>query len=120
MIALNRTVILSGPPAPNEPVILSGVNASRSEAFTQSKDPLSLNISKRPRKAFSPHSAPAFVRTACAALLLTILAAAQTLTGTIKNSTTAKPATSSSGATSMTKTSLVAVGFAAAAIALLG
>ena len=88
----NRTVILSGPVARNEPVILSGVNASRSEAFTQSKDPSSLNISVSPRKEFSPHSLPAFVQAACAAILLTSLASAQTLTGTVKNSTTGKPA----------------------------
>jgi hypothetical protein len=93
----NRTVILSGPVAPNEPVILSGVNASRSEAFTQSKDPLSRNLSMGPRQGFSPHSLSSFVRAAygkalVAVLLLTSLAAAQTLTGTVKNSTTAKPA----------------------------
>ncbi|MGA9542391.1 MAG: carboxypeptidase regulatory-like domain-containing protein, partial [Candidatus Sulfotelmatobacter sp.] len=42
---------------------------------------------------FSPHSALAFLRAACAAiLLLTTLASAQTLTGTVKNSTTNKPA----------------------------
>ncbi len=35
---------------------------------------------------------PAFARAACAAILLTSLAAAQTLTGTVKNSTTGKPA----------------------------
>jgi hypothetical protein len=92
LIAPNRTVILSGPAAPNEPVILSGVSASRSEALTQSKDPIPAGIDPRPRKAFSPHSAQAFARAACAALLLTTLAPAQTLTGTIKNSTTAKPA----------------------------
>ena len=48
----------------------------------------------RPRKEFSPHSVIASVRAACALaiLLLTTLAAAQTLTGTVKNSTTGKPA----------------------------
>ncbi|MFZ0278190.1 MAG: hypothetical protein WA899_05440 [Candidatus Sulfotelmatobacter sp.] len=74
-------------------VILSGVSAPRSEALTQSKDPLSLNGCMSPRKEFSPHSALAFVRAACAAaILLTALASAQTLTGTVKNSTTNKPA----------------------------
>ena len=71
------------------PVILSGVSASRSEVSTQSKDPFSRNTSMSPRQAFSPHSA--FVRAALAALLLTTLASAQTLTGTVKNSTTGKP-----------------------------
>ena len=54
----------------------------------------------RPRKEFSPHPASAFVRAVCgkafvalaAILLLTALAAAQTLTGTVKNATTGKPA----------------------------
>ena len=88
-------------------VILSGVNASRSEAFTQSKpalskaegDPLSLNRTASPRTASSPGSAQAFgpaVRgkalLTALILLLTSLAAAQTLTGTLKNSTTGKPA----------------------------
>ena len=79
-------------PSHRTAVILSGVNASRSEAFTQSKDPSPAGINMRPRKEFSPHSLPAFVRAACATILLTSLAAAQTLTGTVKNSTTGKPA----------------------------
>ena len=74
-------------------VILSGVNAARSEAFTQSKDPLSSNGCTSPCKAFSPHSPSAFAKAACAAVfLLTSLAAAQTLSGSVKNSTTGKPA----------------------------
>jgi hypothetical protein len=45
------------------------------------------------RKAFPFKSALSSIRAACAAiLLLTTLAAAQTLTGTVKNSTTGKPA----------------------------
>jgi hypothetical protein len=76
--------------ASNRTVILSRVSASRSKASTQSKDPLSLNRAASPRKEFSLH--PTFARAACAAILLTTLASAQTLTGTIKNSTTAKPA----------------------------
>jgi hypothetical protein len=71
-------------------VILSEVSASRSEALTQSQDPSSSNSRMSPRKAFSPRSA--FVRAALAILLLTTLAAAQTLTGTVKNATTGKPA----------------------------
>ncbi len=74
-------------------VILSGVETSRSEVSTQSKDPLSLNSSMSPSKEFSPHSALAFARATCAAiLLLTTFVSAQTLTGTLKNSTTNKPA----------------------------
>ncbi len=74
-------------------VILSEVDASRSEASTQSKDPMPAGTGKRPRKGFSPHSALAFVRASAAAiLLLATLASAQTLTGTVQNSTTNKPA----------------------------
>jgi len=81
------------------PVILSGVNAPRSEAFTKSKDPIPAGTSSSPSQEFSPRSAFAFLPAAyrnallpAAILLLTSLAAAQTLTGTIKNSTTNKPA----------------------------
>jgi hypothetical protein len=97
-----RTVIPSGAAIPTITVILSGVGTSRSDASTQSKacpelaegDPSPAGINTRPRKEFSPHSLPAFIRAACAAaiLLVTSLAAAQTLTGTVKNSTTGKPA----------------------------
>jgi hypothetical protein len=85
---IRPTVILSGL------VILSGVETSRSEVSTQSKDPLSANIRMSPSKESSPRHALAFVRAACGAaiLLLTSLAAAQTLTGTVKNATTGKPA----------------------------
>ncbi len=77
----------------DSPVILSEVSTSRSEALTQSKDPMPAGTGKHPRKEFSPHSALTFVRASAAAiLLLTSLAAAQTLTGTVKNSTTGKPA----------------------------
>jgi hypothetical protein len=87
----NRTVIL------NRSVILSGVSAPRSEALTQSKDPLSLNARTRPSEEFSPRLLSSFGRKACGKtfafiLLLTSFAAAQTLTGTVKNSTTGKPA----------------------------
>jgi hypothetical protein len=65
---------------------------SRSEIPAQSKDHFSLNGSARPRRAFS-HRTLAFTRAICAAsiLLLASFAAAQTLTGTVKNSTTGKP-----------------------------
>ena len=85
-------------------VILSGVKTSRSEAPTQSKDPLPAGSTARLSKESSPRSVLAFARTACrevllksaaalaAALFLTCFAAAQTLTGTVKNATTGKPA----------------------------
>ncbi len=82
-------------------VILSEVEASRSDSSTQSKacpelaegDPLSLNGCMSPGKAFSPRSGLAFaVALFAVALLLTTLAAAQTLTGTVTNATTNQPA----------------------------
>jgi hypothetical protein len=86
----------------HSPVILSEVFAPRSEANMQSKacpehaegDPFFMNASNRPRQEFSPQSALSFARAACAAaiLLLATLASAQTLTGTVKNATTGKPA----------------------------
>jgi hypothetical protein len=87
-------VILSSSVIRTRPVILSEVSAPRSEALAQSKDPMPAGTIKRPRKEFSPNSASALVRAACAAaiLLLTTLVSAQTLTGTVKNSTTNKPA----------------------------
>lgn len=72
-------------------VILSKVTVSRSEAVAQSKDLLSRNVCVSPCKAFSPHVA--WVRATFAlVLLLAAFASAQTLTGTVKNSTTGKPA----------------------------
>ena len=83
-------------------VILSEVETSQSEVSTQSKacpepaegDPWSSNGGTSPRRAFSRHSALAFTRAAFGVtiLLLASLASAQTLTGTVKNSTTGKPA----------------------------
>jgi len=78
-------------------VILSEVSAPRSEALTQSKDPLSLNARTRLRKEFPFRFLSSFARAACgrtvaAIFLLTTFATAQTLTGTVKNSTTNKPA----------------------------
>jgi hypothetical protein len=75
-------------------VILSEVETSRSEISTQSKDLLSTNICMSPRKEFSPRYALAFARAAfgITILLLSSFASAQTLTGTVKNSTTGKPA----------------------------
>ena len=73
-------------------VILSEVNASPSEAFTQSKDPFHSNGCMGPCKAFSTRSGRAFTGALFAATLLASFASAQTLTGTVKNSTTGKPA----------------------------
>lgn len=88
---MNETQIpvIESSAAPNlpNPVILSGVVGSRSEATTGSKDPAFTGALTRRIKEFSART--------CAALLLTIfagtLASAQTLTGTVKNSTTGKP-----------------------------
>lgn len=63
-------------------VILSEVSASRSKALTRSKDPYR-HLRRHPRRPFV---------NALAILLLASFAAAQTLTGTVKNATTGKPA----------------------------
>jgi hypothetical protein len=86
----------------NKTVILRGVETSRSEVPTQSKacpepaegDPLSLNSRTRRGQEFPPRSVSASVRAVCGAaiLLLSSVAFTQTLTGTVKNSTTNKPA----------------------------
>ena len=70
-----------------EIVIPSGAGRARSARPTKSKDPAFSDTLSWPRKEFS-------LRTlAClfAALLLSTLASAQTLTGTVKNATTNKP-----------------------------
>jgi len=74
------------------PVILSEVTVSRSEAVAQSKDPMFGGTTSRPREEFSVRFALSLVRALAVSLLLTSLAAAQTLTGTVKNATTNKPA----------------------------
>ena len=74
------------------PVILSEVNVSRSEAVAQSKDPMFAGTTSRPREEFSVRFALSLVRALVVSLLLTSFAAAQTLTGTVKNATTNKPA----------------------------
>jgi hypothetical protein len=81
-------------------VILSEVEISRSESSAQSKDPGTACTSSRPGQEFSHKSVFMFSvpyrKVLCfltAALFsLTSLAAAQTLTGTVKNATTNKPA----------------------------
>ena len=77
------------------PVILSGASASRSEALAQSKDRVFPGTSIEPRKEFSDrnqtrhsHALPFLL---IAFLLLASFSSAQTLTGTVKNSTTGKP-----------------------------
>jgi len=77
---------------PRPPVILSEVTASRSQTVTQSKDPVPASAFPSPRKEFSPRFGVSLVRAIVATLLLTCLATAQTLTGTVKNATTGKPA----------------------------
>lgn len=92
---------ISRPSVVNIPVILSEVSVARSEALTQSKDPFHAGSDAQPRKEFSLRTFPSLARVICAKalvaatltlLLLTSLAAAQTLTGTVKNATTGKPA----------------------------
>ncbi len=70
-------------------VILSEVEDSRSEISTQSKDPYCPCEARRPSQEFSPRSV---LLASAVFLLLASLASAQTLTGTVKNSTTGKPA----------------------------
>ena len=86
---------------PRRVVILSGAETSRTEIFTQSKDLLSHGVSTgRPQKHFLC-SVASFVQTNSGnrllisfalVVLLTSFAASQTLTGTVKNATTGKPA----------------------------
>jgi hypothetical protein len=64
----------------------------RSEAVTPLKDPGTAHINSQIVRGFSRESWLWFVRAILATLLLTSFAAAQTLTGTIKNGTTGKPA----------------------------
>jgi hypothetical protein len=63
-------------------VILSGAGSARSAVPAQSKDPVSLSRFNRPFRELSALMLLA---------LLSTLASAQTLTGTVKNSTTGKP-----------------------------
>jgi hypothetical protein len=82
-------------------VFLSEVEGSRSETSTQSKDPSSRGILMGQPKISSLRSVARNVRAKSAkpplisfalVLLFTSLAASQTLTGTVKNATTGKPA----------------------------
>jgi hypothetical protein len=74
--------------------------AQRTVILSEAKDPLRSQSTTNPRKEFSRRSVLAFVQAPCtnallsaaAILLLAAFASAQTLTGTVKNSTTDKPA----------------------------
>jgi hypothetical protein len=70
------------------PVILSGAASAQGALAAQSKDPMSADAILRPRKEFALRA----LRLFAAAFLLSTLASAQTLTGTVKNATTGKPA----------------------------
>jgi hypothetical protein len=73
---------------------------TRTVILSEAKDPLQTNSIADPSKEFSPRSVLAFVQTICnkallsaaVILLLASFISAQTLTGTVKNSTTGKPA----------------------------
>jgi len=74
------------------PVILSRVESAQSAVSTQSKDPAIARGATGLCREFSARMNSPFARTVFATLLLSTLAAAQTLTGTVKNATTGKPA----------------------------
>jgi hypothetical protein len=75
------------------PVILSVAASAQSALAAKSKDPVPPCTLNRPQKEFSHRSSNARVITVLALLLLLCsLASAQTLTGTVKNSTTGHPA----------------------------
>ncbi|HTS38361.1 MAG TPA: hypothetical protein VMH04_21990 [Candidatus Solibacter sp.] len=83
------------------PVILSGASRSQSERDAQSKDPASAGNPTWPREAFSKQHQPVTTSSRrcnlqaifalAILLLLSTLSSAQSLTGTVKNSTTNKP-----------------------------
>jgi hypothetical protein len=75
---------------PQTSVILSGAGSARSAVRAQSKDPVFAYVTHCRRKEFSRRTrAPRVL--SIIVLLLSSLASAQTLTGTVKNSTTGKP-----------------------------
>jgi hypothetical protein len=81
------------------PVILSEAESARSAVPAQSKDPVLAGSPNRPRKAFSNQLLRPLISKhrganvlAIFLLLSSLSFAAQTLTGTVKNSTTGKPA----------------------------
>jgi hypothetical protein len=71
-------------------VILSEAASAPCALAAQSKDPVSARTLQTLRKEFA--SCSPILQLLAAALLLSTLAAAQTLTGTVKNATTGKPA----------------------------
>ncbi len=74
------------------PVILSVAGSARSAVPAQSKDPVFACVTHCPRKEFSRRTrAPRVLSILALTLLLASLASAQTLTGTVKNSTSGKP-----------------------------
>ncbi len=73
------------------PVILSEAASAQRALAAQSKDPVSARPPLGPRKEFSRCSGRT-LHLLAAALFLSTLASAQTLTGTVKNATTGKPA----------------------------
>ena len=73
------------------PVILSVAGSARSAVPAQSKDPVFACVTHCPRKGFSRRTRAPHILSILALLLLASLASAQTLTGTVKNSTTGKP-----------------------------
>jgi hypothetical protein len=82
-------------PLPPSSVILSEVFARDKRAKTQSKDPFRDGSASRPQEEFSHarRGRARFVATIILLLvLLSTLSSAQTLTGTVKNATTGKPA----------------------------
>jgi len=76
---------------PYESVILSEAGSARSALPAQSKDPRSAVSAPRLRREFSRRT-QCTVLCAALTLLLSAFGTAQTLTGTVKNSTTNKPA----------------------------
>jgi len=76
---------------PYESVILSEAESARSALPAQSKAPRSAVTAPHSRREFSRRT-HRIVLSAALTLLLSALASAQTLTGTVKNSTTNKPA----------------------------
>jgi hypothetical protein len=81
-------------PLPSSPVILSEVFVRDKRAKMQSKDPFRDGSPSRLQQEFSraPRVRGRLAATIFLALLLSTLASAQTLTGTVKNATTGKPA----------------------------
>jgi hypothetical protein len=85
---------------PQSPVILSVAGSAQSALPAKSKacpelaegDPVFACVTNCPQKEFSRRSRNGRIISVLALLLLSTLASAQTLTGTVKNSTTGKPA----------------------------